>query len=116
MYVPPSGETFIKGNVAITSTGVAIRDSPKSFTVVYEELQIGETIGRGSSSVVLRGIHTPSGTQLALKVGNGVNRFGCLNRHAFRSSTCSTRAKEISSFVRSKRCMTQNAKRGSNLL
>lgn len=63
-----TGETFIKGNVAITATGVAIRDSPKSFTVVYEELQIGETIGRGSSSVVLRGLHTPSGTQLALKV------------------------------------------------
>lgn len=64
------GETFIKGNVAITATGVAIRDSPKSFTVVYEELNIGETIGRGSSSVVLRSIHTPSGTPLALKVIN----------------------------------------------
>ena len=64
------GETFVKGNVAITATGVAMRDSPKSFTVVYEELEINETVGRGSSSVVLRALHLPTRTPLALKVIN----------------------------------------------
>jgi len=64
------GETFIKGNLAINSTGVAMRDSPKSFTVVYEELKIGEQIGRGSSSVVHRATHRPTATPLALKIIN----------------------------------------------
>jgi mitogen-activated protein kinase kinase 1 len=64
------GETFIKGNLAINSTGVAMRDSPKSFTVVYEELIIAEQIGRGSSSVVHRATHRPTATPLALKIIN----------------------------------------------
>ncbi len=34
------GETFVKGNIAITNTGVYIRDSSKVFNVVYEELDI----------------------------------------------------------------------------
>ena len=42
--------------------------------VVYEELEIGETIGRGASSVVLRGMHIPTGTLLALKVSNDFTR------------------------------------------
>uniref|UniRef100_A0A7S2XY35 mitogen-activated protein kinase kinase n=1 Tax=Fibrocapsa japonica TaxID=94617 RepID=A0A7S2XY35_9STRA len=63
-------EMFIKGDVAINSTGVVMRDSSKSFTVVYEELEIGDVIGRGASSVVVHAMHIPTGTPLALKVIN----------------------------------------------
>jgi len=64
------GEVFVKGNVAITATGIAMRNNPKTFTLVYDEIEIGDIIGRGQSSVVLRGVHGPTGTPLALKVIN----------------------------------------------
>mmetsp|Transcript_1769 Transcript_1769/g.2397 ORF Transcript_1769/g.2397 Transcript_1769/m.2397 type:complete len:333 (+) Transcript_1769:103-1101(+) len=63
-------DLFIKDNIAIDSKGVQMRDSPKSFTVVYEELQLGEVIGSGASSVVIQAIHVPTRTPLALKVIN----------------------------------------------
>ena len=65
-----NGDIFIKDDVAINSTGIAMRNNPKTFTLVYDELEMGEIIGRGSSSVVLHGIHAPSGTPLALKIIN----------------------------------------------
>ena len=61
---------FIKDNVAINANGVYVKDNPRNFTLVYEEIEIGEMIGRGSSSVVLHGIHRPSGIPVALKVIN----------------------------------------------
>lgn len=61
---------FIKDNVAINSTGIAIRDNPKTFTLVYDELEMGDIIGRGCSSVVVHGVHGPTGTPLALKIIN----------------------------------------------
>jgi hypothetical protein len=33
-------DVFIKDNVAINSTGIAIRNNPKTFTLVYEELEM----------------------------------------------------------------------------
>lgn len=69
-----NGDVFIKDNVAINATGIAMRDNPKKFTLLYEELIIGDMIGRGSSSVVLQGMHAPTGTQLALKVINLFDR------------------------------------------
>ena len=56
--------------MAINANGVYVKDNPKNFTLVYEEIEIGEMIGRGSSSVVLHGIHKPSGIPVALKVIN----------------------------------------------
>lgn len=47
-----------------------MRNNPKTFTLLYDELDIGETLGRGCSSVVLHGYHAPTGTPLALKVIN----------------------------------------------
>lgn len=64
------GDIFVKDNLAINASGIAMRNNPKTFNLEYEELEFGETIGRGSSSVVLHGIHVPTGTQLALKVIN----------------------------------------------
>ena len=61
---------FVKGNVAINETGVAMRDSPKTFTVNPSELKVGELIGRGASSFVQRAVHQPTGIKLALKVIN----------------------------------------------
>lgn len=63
-------DVFIKDNVAINSTGIAIRNNPKTFTLVYDELDMGDMIGRGSSSVVIHGVHAPTGTPLALKIIN----------------------------------------------
>ena len=65
-----NGEIFIKDNVAINRTGIAMRDNPKTFTLVYDEIEMGDMIGRGSSSIVLHGIHSPTGTPLALKIIN----------------------------------------------
>ena len=59
---------FVKNNIAVTATGVAMKDNPKAFTVVPEALELQEVIGKGASSYVQRAIHRPSGTQLALKV------------------------------------------------
>lgn len=33
-------DVFIKDNVAINSTGIAIRDNPKTFTLVYDEIEM----------------------------------------------------------------------------
>jgi mitogen-activated protein kinase kinase 3 len=65
-----SGDVFIKNNIAINANGVAMRNNPKRFTLEYNELDVGDTIGRGCSSVVLHGLHKPTGTPLALKVIN----------------------------------------------
>jgi mitogen-activated protein kinase kinase 1 len=65
-----NGEVFIKDNVAINSNGIAMRDNPKTFQLRYDELEIGQIIGRGSSSVVLHGVHAPTNTPLALKMIN----------------------------------------------
>jgi hypothetical protein len=65
-----SGDVFIKNNIAINANGVAMRNNPKRFTLEYKELDVGDTIGRGCSSVVLHGFHKPTGTPLALKVIN----------------------------------------------
>lgn len=64
------GEVFVKDNVAINATGIAMRNNPKTFSLVYDDIEISETIGRGSSSVVVHGEHRPTGTPLALKVIN----------------------------------------------
>eukprot|EP01031_Cornospumella_fuschlensis_P027372 gene27372-33062_t len=69
-----NGDVFIKDNVAINASGIAMRNNPKKFTLHYEELRIGEMIGRGSSGVVLRGMHGPTGTPLALKIINLFDR------------------------------------------
>lgn len=63
-------EVFVKDNMAITRTGISMRDNPKSFQVVYEELEIGENIGRGSSGVVVYAFHRRTETPVALKVIN----------------------------------------------
>ena len=64
------GDVFVKGDIAINSTGIMMRNNPKKFTLLYGELVIGEVIGRGSTSIVLHAYHAPSGTPLALKVIN----------------------------------------------
>lgn len=69
-----NGDVFIKDNVAINSTGIAMRNNPKKFSLKYEDLRVGEMIGRGSSSIVLHGVHGPTGTPIALKVINLFDR------------------------------------------
>eukprot|EP00622_Pseudochattonella_farcimen_P006863 FR742734.1.p1 GENE.FR742734.1~~FR742734.1.p1 ORF type:complete len:329 (+),score=29.23 FR742734.1:62-988(+) len=61
-------QVFVRGNLAIDSTGVAIRDQPLCFTIAYDELELGEIIGKGSTSMVIKARHTPTGQVLALKV------------------------------------------------
>lgn len=45
-----------------------MRDHPKMFKVAYEDLEIGQVIGKGSTGAVLEAVHKPTGTRLALKV------------------------------------------------
>lgn len=59
---------FVSMNIAVTATGVVMRDNPKMFTVVPEALDLMDFLGKGASSYVQRAVHRPSGTQLALKV------------------------------------------------
>ena len=69
-----NGDVFIKDNVAINSNGIAMKNNPKIFSLKYEDLQVGEMIGRGSCSIVLHGVHGPTGTPIALKVINLFDR------------------------------------------
>jgi hypothetical protein len=69
-----NGDVFIKDNVAINSSGIAMWNNPKKFTLNYEDIVLGDIIGRGSSSIVLHGIHAPTHTPLALKVINLFDR------------------------------------------
>jgi len=46
------------------------RGSSKVFKVKPEEVERAEVIGRGSSALVARGTHVPTGTALALKILN----------------------------------------------
>lgn len=69
-----NGDVFIKDNVAINASGIAMRNNPKKFSLKYEDLQVGEMIGRGCSSIVLHGVHGPTGTPIALKVINLFDR------------------------------------------
>lgn len=66
-YTVESG-LFIKQNIVVAPTGVAMKDNPKAFSVVPEALVLAEIIGKGASSYVQKAIHAPSGVQLALKV------------------------------------------------
>jgi len=68
------GNVFVKGNVAISSTGIAMKNNPKTFTLAYSDLDIGDIIGRGSSSVVLQAYHAPTQTPIALKVFSLTNK------------------------------------------
>jgi serine/threonine protein kinase len=65
-----TGDVFVKDNVAINATGIAMRNNPKTFSLVYDELEIGDTLGRGCSSIVVHAFHAPTRTPLALKVIN----------------------------------------------
>jgi len=69
-----NGDVFIKDNVAINACGIAMRNNPKKFNLRYEDLRIGEMIGRGACSIVLRAVHGPTGTPVALKVINLFDR------------------------------------------
>ncbi len=62
------GNFFRQGDLAIHARGVLKDGYQKIFTVVYEDLEIGDVIGRGGSSVVVRATHIGTGTPLALKV------------------------------------------------
>ena len=61
---------FIKGDIAINKASVQKRHSEKMFVVDPSELVKGPIIGRGASSYVQKATHTPTGTDLALKVVN----------------------------------------------
>lgn len=63
-----SGGVFVKENVAILPTGVAMKDAPRTFVVDPDALAMGEVLGRGASSYVQAAIHKPTSTPLALKV------------------------------------------------
>ncbi len=64
------GDFFRQGDLAIHTRGVLKEGDQKIFTVVYEDLEIGDVIGRGGCSVVVKAIHTGTGTPLALKVSS----------------------------------------------
>lgn len=62
---------YVKGNYAITPTGVVMKGTGRAFSVVPEELEWGgDIIGRGCSGSVLRSRHRPTNTPLALKMIN----------------------------------------------
>ena len=75
--------------------------------VAYEELEIGEVIGKGSTGAVVEAVHKPTGTRLALKVrqksmGTSLRRYVFLNTASIcliiarlRSSICLIRAEGV---------------------
>ncbi|KDO34247.1 STE/STE7 protein kinase [Saprolegnia parasitica CBS 223.65] len=90
-YVAGAG-AYVKGDFAITSTGVVMKGTGRAFTVNPAELEWGDTIGQGASGTVRRSRHTPTGTILALKL---INMFDKAKReqlmreiHALFDSEC----------------------------
>ncbi|OQS07183.1 ser/thr kinase [Thraustotheca clavata] len=61
---------YVKGDFAITSTGVVMKGTGRAFTVNPAELEWGDTIGQGASGTVRISKHKPTGTILALKLIN----------------------------------------------
>uniref|UniRef100_A0A7S3LMB3 mitogen-activated protein kinase kinase n=1 Tax=Aplanochytrium stocchinoi TaxID=215587 RepID=A0A7S3LMB3_9STRA len=63
-------DVFVLGDLAINSSGVYLRNSPKTFRLNPKDIVERNIIGRGASSCVKEAIHVPSGTRLALKIIN----------------------------------------------
>ena len=63
-------DTFVHGDIAVSSNGVYLRNSPKKFQLNPRDLIIGEIIGKGASSIVKQAFHKPTQTYLALKTLN----------------------------------------------
>mmetsp|Transcript_2753 Transcript_2753/g.3113 ORF Transcript_2753/g.3113 Transcript_2753/m.3113 type:complete len:350 (-) Transcript_2753:2-1051(-) len=61
-------EVFVLGDIAFSSGGIYLRNSPKTFRLNAEDIVEREVIGRGASSCVKEALHLPSGTRLALKI------------------------------------------------
>eukprot|EP00602_Paraphysomonas_sp_CaronLab_P006371 CAMPEP_0185027328 /NCGR_PEP_ID=MMETSP1103-20130426/12245_1 /TAXON_ID=36769 /ORGANISM="Paraphysomonas bandaiensis, Strain Caron Lab Isolate" /LENGTH=326 /DNA_ID=CAMNT_0027561263 /DNA_START=72 /DNA_END=1049 /DNA_ORIENTATION=+ len=80
------GDMFLKDNLMIDANGIEMRNNPKRFNIDYDELDIGDTIGRGCSSVVIHGFHAPTGTPLALKI---INMFDKSKRDQLIREICS---------------------------
>ncbi|CAN0009984.1 unnamed protein product [Pylaiella littoralis] len=72
------GVTFRTAGLEIHSRGVVKDGAEHQFSVMYEDLDIAEVIGRGSSSFVLRARHIGTDRPLALKV---INLFDRGKRH-----------------------------------
>lgn len=70
--------------------------------LAYEDLEIGEVLGRGASSVVLHAMHAPTGTLLALKVEQIADELSCLAGSTHEALDCCLR-KVINLFDKSKR-------------
>ncbi|OQR92060.1 ser/thr kinase [Achlya hypogyna] len=90
-YVAGSG-AYVKGDFAITSTGVVMKGTGRAFTVNPAELEWGDTIGQGASGTVRISRHKPTGTVLAMKL---INMFDKVKReqlmreiHALFDSEC----------------------------
>lgn len=68
-------DAYVKGNFAITSTGVVMKGTGRAFSVVPHELDWnGQIIGRGCSGYVMRSCHIPTKTPLALKLMNMLDK------------------------------------------
>jgi len=68
-YVHAAG-VFVKDNVAVSGSGVVLKDAARSFAVDQDSLDLGPVLGSGASSYVQFATHRPTGTPLALKVLN----------------------------------------------
>eukprot|EP00752_Nemacystus_decipiens_P005646 g5109.t1 len=72
------GDALRTGGLEIHSSGVIQDGAEHHFSVMYEDLEIAEVIGRGCSSFVLRARHVSTNKPLALKV---INMFDKGKRH-----------------------------------
>ncbi|CAM9129899.1 unnamed protein product [Scytosiphon promiscuus] len=72
------GDALRTGGLEIHSSGVTKEGAEHHFSVMYEDLEIAEVIGRGCSSFVLRARHIGTEKLLALKV---INMFDKGKRH-----------------------------------
>lgn len=64
--------TFVKGNFVINNHGIAAVNGTEVARLGLQlaDLEMGEILGQGASSLVRRAVHTPSGKQLAVKILN----------------------------------------------
>ena len=63
--------TFVKEDFVINRQGIAAVNGTAVPAVVglrLQDLEMGDVLGKGASSIVRKALHTPSGTELAVKI------------------------------------------------
>ena len=68
MQVNKEGEIkFINDQLLISKEGISINEDKELQQMPTEDLVLGELLGRGTAGTVMKGVHLPTGREVAVK-------------------------------------------------